>query len=72
MSEQKTKEERYCGNCINHCVYHYPEETFCMLRFLAGSDAIVPTLDVCENWKIDYEECFCVQEAMKKRSPHAK
>lgn len=61
-----TSKERYCGNCYHHCVYRYPEKTFCMFRFLKREDPVVSTLGVCENWRVDYEKCFCVQDALDK------
>ncbi len=58
-------ERKYCGNCNSHCIYHYPDKLFCMFRFFKKDNPIVATLSVCENWKQDYQKCFCVQEASK-------
>jgi hypothetical protein len=66
MKKKTMSKEKYCGNCYHHCVYSYPDQIFCMSRFLKRENPIVFTLDVCENWSPDYEGCFCVQEAVRK------
>jgi len=60
-------EEKHCGNCYYHSVYDYPFHTFCVYRFKQRKNPVVSTLGVCEHWKEDYEKCFCVKEALKKR-----
>jgi hypothetical protein len=59
------EKEKYCGNCYYHSVYSYPNQIFCIFHFIKRKNPIFPTLDVCKNWKQDYQECFCVQKAMQ-------
>lgn len=66
MKGKSASEERYCGNCYHHCVYHYPDQIFCMFHFLKRKNPVFSTLDACENWGPDYQSCFCVQEALRK------
>jgi len=52
--------EKYCGNCRFHAVYKYPEKIFCNLHL-----KVSPTLECCEDWELNPQECFCVREAKK-------
>ncbi|MGB9134187.1 MAG: hypothetical protein WCC63_01150 [Candidatus Bathyarchaeia archaeon] len=67
MKKQTAPVEKFCGNCHQHNTYRYPDQIFCMLHFLEQKNPIYSTLDVCEKWKLDNQECFCLQEAFKKR-----
>ena len=67
MKKQTDTVEKLCGNCYHHNAYRYPDQIFCVLHFLEKKNPIYPTLDVCEKWKLDNQECFCLQEALKKR-----
>ncbi len=67
LRKQKTSQKR-CGNCYYHCVFDYPVRVFCTLRFQRRADAVVLTLGFCEDWKPDFEECFCVREALRKNT----
>ena len=67
MDEQTKPTEKLCGNCHHHNTYSYPDQIFCMFHFLRQKNPVYSTLDVCENWKPDNQECFCVREASKKR-----
>lgn len=68
MKKQVKSERKYCGNCNHHNAYRFPDKIFCMFHFLKQKNPIYSTLDVCENWEPDYQECFCVQESLKKQS----
>jgi len=65
--KKQLQSKRFCGNCNNHSVYHYPDLIFCRLRHLSRSDPIVQTLGFCEQWEPCPQECFCVEEALNKR-----
>jgi len=64
-SEPRSK---FCGNCYYHDAYEYPDLIICKLRYPNGTDFVVSTLECCENWEPDPQECFCVQEALEKRN----
>jgi hypothetical protein len=67
--EEKAKiKQKFCGNCGSHNAYNYPEQVFCTIRFSEGKDPIVQTLWCCEEWNPSSQECYCVEEAMKKRN----
>jgi hypothetical protein len=67
--EEKAKiKQKFCGNCGNHNAYSYPEQVFCSRRFSERKDPIVQTLWCCEEWNPSSQECYCVDEAMKKRN----
>ena len=67
MKRQVASVKKACGNCFQHNAYRYPDMIFCVLHFLERKKPIHSTLDVCERWKPDSQECFCLQEAAKKR-----
>jgi len=66
MEERSKVKEKYCGNCRYHNILHYPDKIFCVFHFLRRKNPKWNTLDVCENWELDYQECFCVKEALEK------
>jgi len=55
--------EKYCGNCAQHDVYHYPDKIFCQLRYLEGENPIVDTLWCCPHWQHDSQPCYCLENA---------
>ena len=59
---------RFCGNCHYHDMYEYPDLILCRLHYQNSSNFIFSTLGCCEKWAPDSQECFCVEEAMKKRN----
>jgi len=70
MVKEKTSIERYCGNCGFHSPYEYPNKIFCEYWFIndRNADPIKETLYSCEKWKPKSQPCFCVREALKKRT----
>jgi hypothetical protein len=62
----KTEAKRFCGNCDCHNACNYPDEVFCMRRFLEKKDPIVKTLWHCEDWNSSSQQCNCVEDASKK------
>jgi len=67
MGKKSESERRFCGNCHHHSMYRHPDLLFCRLRYLNRQDPVVPTLGSCEQWKHYTQECFCVEEALRKR-----
>jgi len=66
--KQKAAEKKYCGNCSSHNTYEYPDVVFCMRRFLRGDKAVTPTLSVCDEWRTHVQTCYCVEDALKKKT----
>ncbi len=66
---EKTLESkgRFCGNCRYHNVYQYPDLIFCFLRYQQHLGPVISTFECCEQWELKPQECFCVEEALKKR-----
>ncbi len=62
---KKAEKEKFCGNCLHHEAYEYPDKIFCAVRLIMGLNPIVPTLWCCEHWKESIDECFCVENAKK-------
>ncbi|MDH5419792.1 MAG: hypothetical protein OEX06_05610 [Candidatus Bathyarchaeota archaeon] len=71
IRKKSKSKSRFCGNCHYHNMYEYPVLIFCSLRYQNSNDFIVPTLGCCEKWTPDSQECFCVEEAMKKRNKNS-
>ncbi|HEY4675355.1 MAG TPA: hypothetical protein VIH48_04795 [Candidatus Bathyarchaeia archaeon] len=67
MNKEGKEKQRFCGNCGNHNAYNYPHQVFCTMRFCANENPIVPTLWCCEKWNPSGQECYCIEEAMKKQ-----
>ena len=68
MKEKAKTEKRFCGNCGNHNAYNYPDQIFCTRRFSDNKDPVVQTLWYCEDWNPSSQECYCVEEAIKKQN----
>jgi hypothetical protein len=60
--------QKFCGNCGNHNAYEYPEKIFCSRRFSKNEEPIVDTLWCCPEWNPSSQECYCVEEALKKQN----
>ncbi|MFQ6073783.1 MAG: hypothetical protein ACE5KC_01055 [Candidatus Bathyarchaeia archaeon] len=71
MGEQ-SEFERFCGNCHHHSMYKYPDIIFCFKRFEQGKNATFSTLDHCEQWELQLQECFCLRDALEKQSQKRK
>lgn len=65
---KKLELERFCGNCHYHSMYEYPNVIFCFNRFQQGKNGILSTLDSCEQWKLQSQECFCLRDALEKQN----
>ncbi len=66
MMKEEALKRSYCGNCVYHYAYDYPEQVFCEYRFLNNQNPFVFTLWCCEYWSPAYQECFCISAALNK------
>lgn len=66
MKKVASSEKRFCGNCRYHNTYDYPNRVFCFVKFQKLSNPIVSTLDNCDEWEYKHQECFCLQDALKR------
>jgi hypothetical protein len=66
MGEKAKTKKRFCGNCVHHNPYDYPDQILCTKLLLENKNPVVQTLWCCEEWNATGEECYCVEEAMKK------
>jgi hypothetical protein len=60
--------QRFCGNCGSHTTYDYPSKIFCSMLFCKNKNPVVETLWCCEDWNPSSQECYCVEEALKKKN----
>ena len=60
-------DKRFCGNCGNHTVYHFPDKIFCGRRLEADMNPVMDTLGRCGDWNPADQECFCIKEVMKNK-----
>jgi hypothetical protein len=67
MGEKSKTKKRSCGNCVHHNPYDYPHQILCTRLLLENKNPVVQTSWCCEEWNPSSEECYCVEEAMKKR-----
>jgi len=58
--------KRFCGNCRYHNAYDYPDRIFCFVKFQKLGNPVVSTLDHCDEWEYNPQECFCLEDTMKK------
>jgi hypothetical protein len=66
MGEEAKTKKRFCGNCVHHNPYDYPDRILCTILLLENRNPVVQTLWCCEKWNPIDEECCCVEEATKK------
>jgi len=58
--------KKVCGNCRYHNTYDYPDRIFCFVKFQKLSNPVVSALDHCDQWEYKPQECFCLEDTMKK------
>jgi hypothetical protein len=58
---------RFCGNCRYHNAYNYPDQNFCFLKFQNRENPVVSALDYCPEWLFKPQECFCLDELVRKK-----
>ena len=71
IKKESRSKSKFCGNCYYHDMYEYPNLILCRLHYENSKDFIFPTLGSCGKWAPDSQECFCVEEAMKKRKKNS-
>jgi len=59
-------EKKYCGNCRYHNTYDYPDRVFCFVKFQRLDNPVVSALDCCSEWEFKPQECFCLDDTLKK------
>jgi len=67
VEKKAKKKQSFCGNCGNHNAYDYPDKIFCFLRFCENKNPIVETLWCCGEWNPSSQECYCIEETLKKQ-----
>jgi hypothetical protein len=66
------KKDRFCGNCRYHNSYNYPDQSFCFVKFQKLENPVVSTLDCCDQWTFKPQECFCLDDMLKKHEKKTK
>jgi len=59
-------EKKFCGNCRYHNTYNYPDQVFCFVKFQKLKKPVVSTLDYCDEWEYKQQECYCLEDTIKK------
>jgi len=60
--------KKVCGNCRYHNTYEYPDQIFCFVKFRKRGNPVVSALDHCDEWEYKDQECYCLEDTMKKKS----
>jgi hypothetical protein len=47
-------------------MYEYPDKIFCFAKFQRRENPVVSTLDCCEEWESKLQDCFCLDNTLKK------
>jgi len=63
--------KRFCGNCRYHNAYDYPDRIFCFVKFQKLGNPVVSALDHCDEWEYNPQECFCLEDTIKKNKKKA-
>lgn len=64
--DDKKLQDRCCGNCQYHCTYKYPDTVFCFSKFENNESSVKSIFDVCNEWELKEQACFCLNEALKR------
>lgn len=73
MKKEANSGERFCGNCRYHNTYEYPDYVFCFVRFQKRENPVVSTLqNGCDHWESKLQECFCLDDTLKKHEKTTK
>jgi len=67
MSKKIGDVKKVCGNCRYHNTYEYPDYVFCFARFSDRQNPVVSIFECCDNWEDKLQECFCLEDALKKK-----
>jgi len=67
-SEQMSK---VCGNCRYHNAYDYPSSVFCFAKFARRENAVVSILSSCDEWEGKLQDCYCLEDHLKKSKKSA-
>jgi len=71
--EANIKEKnRFCGNCRYHNSYNYPDQIFCFAKFQKRENPVTSVLNRCPEWASKPQECFCLDDTLKKNEKKSK
>jgi len=72
MSKKSGRMEKICGNCRYHNAYEYPDRVFCFAKFGERENPVVSIFYCCDEWENQLQDCFCLEDAMKKKGKKTK
>jgi len=73
LSRKTGQMRKVCGNCRYHNTYKYPDQVFCFARFSHRENPVVSVwFDHCNEWESKLQECFCLEDSLKKRGKRTK
>ena len=72
MPKKAANMDKVCGNCRYHNAYEYPDYVFCFNKFSDREYPRFSIFDFCEQWENKLQECFCLEDALKKRGKKIK
>jgi hypothetical protein len=72
MTKTTGRMRKICGNCRYHNAYVYPDTVFCFARFAKKQESAVSILFGCDEWEEQQQDCFCLEDHMKKQKKTAK
>jgi len=67
MSKKPENMREVCGNCRYHNTYDYPDRVFCFDKFSRRENPVVSVFHSCDSWEVKLQDCFCLQDSMRKR-----
>lgn len=67
MPQKSAPMQKICGNCRYHNTYEYPDIVFCFAKFSHRESPVVSIFDSCDQWENKVQECFCLEDALKKQ-----
>ncbi len=72
MTKDAARMRKVCGNCRYHNTYAYPDSVFCFARFADRKNPVVSILFSCDEWENKLQDCYCLEDYLKKRRKKAK
>jgi len=72
MSKKTGHKSTVCGNCRYHNTYKYPDQVFCFARFSKRENPVVSIFHHCDEWESKLQDCFCLEDSLRKRGKKAK
>jgi len=72
LTRKSASVDKVCGNCRCHNTYEYPYNVFCFTKFADRENPVVSIFDGCDKWENKLQDCFCVEDALKKQGKKKK